>query len=202
MFWRAWIPHTFIHIQADLGDIGGSVPDHDNKTSYNLLAGEGFCLQFVKITTSVEHNKMKYNTTRCACTSKEHIPDGRQQDIWEAESGLILIFFTVHICMFKTFQREHAWLSHQKNLNRNEISQLSDTKSFLPAVQGLVTLNWSPGLNNQGWISLSTSQHHCSRSWLFGVASRNQHHRTQVNNVWPGCPREGAWVCLHLNSCH
>lgn len=132
-------------------------------------------------------------------TPKEHTPEEICQDFWEAELGLILIFFSVHVCMFKTFQREHAWLNHQKNLNRNTISlEFSDTKSFLPVVQGLVMLNWSPGLNNPGWISSCTSEHHCSGSWLFCAPARNQHHRTQVHNVWPGCPREEGRVVSPL----
>lgn len=92
----------------------------------------------------------------------------------------------------------HGWII-RKNLNRNEIScEFSDTNSFLPAVQGLVMLNWSPGLNNLGCISLSASEHHCSGSWPFGVAPRIQHHKTQVNNVCPGCPTEWGWAMSSL----
>ena len=49
----------------------------------------------------------------------------------------------------------------------------SDTEYFLPAVLGLVTLSWSPRLNNPGWISSSMSRLHCSRSWLLCAPPRN-----------------------------
>lgn len=35
-------------LQADVGDIAGSIPDPGNKAHCNLFADEGYCLQFVK----------------------------------------------------------------------------------------------------------------------------------------------------------
>lgn len=55
-----------IIMQAYLGDVAGSVPDHRNKASiaikqatYNLFAPGGSCLPFVKHTESVELNQRR-----------------------------------------------------------------------------------------------------------------------------------------------
>ena len=58
-------------VQAYLGAIAGSVPDHHSTVSHNLFAGGGSCPQFIKKkkpTTSVEHNKVKDNKMRYAYT--------------------------------------------------------------------------------------------------------------------------------------
>lgn len=50
-------------LQAYLRDAVDLVPDHCNAASCNPFAGGGSCFQFVKYTTSV-----KFNTMRYACT--------------------------------------------------------------------------------------------------------------------------------------
>lgn len=56
----------FYKVETYLRDIAGSMPDQHNKVNYNLFAGGGFWLQFVK-NTSVKHNKVKCDKIRCAC---------------------------------------------------------------------------------------------------------------------------------------
>lgn len=51
-----------------LRDIAGFVPDHHDKVSCNLFASGESCLQFVKNTPPMKHNKLKGNKMRSACT--------------------------------------------------------------------------------------------------------------------------------------
>ena len=53
-------------IQAHLGDIAGSVPDHHNKVSHNFSPGGRSRLQVTKKSASVKHNKVKLNKRKYA----------------------------------------------------------------------------------------------------------------------------------------
>lgn len=58
---------VYVYVQAGLRDIASLVPDHCNKVTGNLFAGEGSYLQCVQHATSVKHHKAECSKKRCAC---------------------------------------------------------------------------------------------------------------------------------------
>lgn len=62
----------------------GESDSNGGKTSGNLSAGGGPCLQFIKNATPVKHNKAKYNKTRYAYNA--NIIQGKEKS-WKKHRG-------------------------------------------------------------------------------------------------------------------
>lgn len=68
-------------LQAYLRDTEGSVLDHHNKASYNLFAGGGYCLQFVRNATSeraIKQSPMKRGEPIVHCDDGRVNPEREQ----------------------------------------------------------------------------------------------------------------------------